>query len=245
MTLSISQSAHRRTSRSWAWSVWLEGPAAELDAIRYVTYTLHPTFSEPVQRVDERDTGFRLDSHGWGEFRIHVQVQRKDSTQEELSHWLQLSDNAGAALTRGHLAMAPQHAQVCLFLSSIAADAPIAEKLSEVLRGQGIEVARAEDVPAGAVWSEWVDEQMRRANALLLLLTRRFDSRQLREVEQFRAMEKRVLALVVYGHWSPITLTPDLQQLKPLPVKWDENHVAEAAAEISRRIREVLEYDQG
>ncbi len=87
-------------SRLWNWSVWVEASAATLDQIDSVRYTLHPTFSEPVQTVRDRSGSFRLRASGWGEFRIAALVRMKDGQTHELSHWLNLS--AGGASSAAH-----------------------------------------------------------------------------------------------------------------------------------------------
>jgi transcription initiation factor IIF auxiliary subunit len=62
----------------------------ELDGVDFVEWQLHPTFSNPIRRVANRSTNFRLDTGGWGVFMIHASVQRKDGTTEKLQHYLQL-----------------------------------------------------------------------------------------------------------------------------------------------------------
>jgi transcription initiation factor IIF auxiliary subunit len=74
----------------WKWSVWLEGPARELDRVASVTYTLHPTFIRPVRTIDSREHKFRLKTSGWGTFTIYAQVNRKDGSIRKLKHNLVL-----------------------------------------------------------------------------------------------------------------------------------------------------------
>jgi hypothetical protein len=68
-----------------------------------VVYTLHPTFPNPVQVMDNRRTGFKLESAGWGEFEIHLQIAHKNGEIRERKHWLKLAYLKGAegAATRG------------------------------------------------------------------------------------------------------------------------------------------------
>src|SRR5262245_25262815 len=76
----------------WRWSVWLEGPDAELDMVKEVIYTLHSTFRNPVRRIKDRNTKFRLSTAGWGVFRIFAEVRFRSPDYEELYlyHDLQL-----------------------------------------------------------------------------------------------------------------------------------------------------------
>jgi NTE family protein len=68
----------------WHWSVWVEGTDEELDGVDHVVYTLHPTFPNPVRTVRERSTKFRLESEGWGVFRLFATVVYSDRTQRVL-----------------------------------------------------------------------------------------------------------------------------------------------------------------
>jgi transcription initiation factor IIF auxiliary subunit len=88
--MEIQQSESYMGDNWWNWSVWIEGPPEELDAVEYVEWKLHPTFPNPIRRVADRSTNFRLDTGGWGVFMIHAYAQRKDGTTEKLRHYLQL-----------------------------------------------------------------------------------------------------------------------------------------------------------
>ncbi len=74
MSVRIKQETHYKGNDWWKWSVWLDGPKRELDRIDHVVYTLHPTFREPVRRITDRKTNFRLDSAGWGAFDIYLEL---------------------------------------------------------------------------------------------------------------------------------------------------------------------------
>ena len=74
MSLKVKQETTYKGKDWWQWAVWLDGSANELDKISHVVYTLHPTFPTPVRRVDNRKEKFRLDSAGWGEFEIYMDI---------------------------------------------------------------------------------------------------------------------------------------------------------------------------
>jgi hypothetical protein len=74
----------------WRWWVFIKGTPEELDKIEHVTYMLHPTFHNPVRKVTDRSSNFRLQSVGWGGFRINAKVTLKDGTVIPLSHELML-----------------------------------------------------------------------------------------------------------------------------------------------------------
>ena len=100
MALRIAQDAAYEGNDYWHWSVWLDGPDDELDAVDHVVYTLHPSFPSPVQTIADRATRFRLDTAGWGTFTVYVRIIRKGGAPEEhLEHELELfypEDNAPA-----------------------------------------------------------------------------------------------------------------------------------------------------
>jgi hypothetical protein len=146
--LSIEQSASTIASGYWKWSVWLKGMDQELDQVTEVRYQLHPTFSPPIQIITDRQSKFRLDSSGWGEFAIYATVSRRAGPPERLQHWLKLGERAPVkddpqGGTVRHAASRPR-----VFLSHSAADSTFASELHVALQERGIEVARVETLTA-------------------------------------------------------------------------------------------------
>jgi transcription initiation factor IIF auxiliary subunit len=90
VSLTIQQSTNYLGKDRWEWSVWIDGPAAELDAVDHVIYILHPTFHDPVRTIRDRSTNFRLSTSGWGTFTINAQVVAKDGSETLLQHDLVL-----------------------------------------------------------------------------------------------------------------------------------------------------------
>ena len=84
----------------WRWAVWIDGREEALDRIDFVEWTLHPTFPNPVRRVHDRASRFRLETGGWGVFNIGVRVQLKDGQQVKLRHELELHYPDGAPTKR-------------------------------------------------------------------------------------------------------------------------------------------------
>jgi transcription initiation factor IIF auxiliary subunit len=74
----------------WTWAVWLEGRDEALDFVEFVEWALHPTFPNPVRRVRDRASKFRLETGGWGVFPIVARVQMKNGEQTKLHHYLEL-----------------------------------------------------------------------------------------------------------------------------------------------------------
>ena len=70
----------------WEWGVYLDGVARELDKVKCVEYTLHPTFPNPVRTVCSRKTRFELNAKGWGTFTIRIKVLLQDGSVYHTEH---------------------------------------------------------------------------------------------------------------------------------------------------------------
>jgi len=74
----------------WKWAVWVEGRDEALDLIEFVEWTLHPTFPNPIRKIHDRASKFRLATGGWGVFQIVARAQMKNGQQAKLRHYLKL-----------------------------------------------------------------------------------------------------------------------------------------------------------
>ena len=74
----------------WEWELFLVGDKETLDEINYVEYTLHPTFRNPVKKIEDRgdepDKGFFLKGKGWGMFTVGIKIVFKDKEIKYLKH---------------------------------------------------------------------------------------------------------------------------------------------------------------
>jgi hypothetical protein len=84
----------------WRWWVFIKGAPEQLDDIESVTYMLHPTFPNPVRKVADRASNFRLENVGWGGFRINAKVTLKNGSVIPLSHELVLHYPDGTVTLR-------------------------------------------------------------------------------------------------------------------------------------------------
>ncbi|MFN2507316.1 MAG: pYEATS domain-containing protein [Chthoniobacterales bacterium] len=91
MNLFVAQNQKYEGDHWWKWSLWIEGSDDDLDRIESVTYTLHPTFPEPIRTVTDPTTKFQLRCSGWGVFRIPVEVRLKGGGIIQLKHDLQFT----------------------------------------------------------------------------------------------------------------------------------------------------------
>jgi hypothetical protein len=208
----------------------------ELDAVDEVTYTLHPSFPEPVQRMRDRETNFRLSASGWGEFLLKASIRKKDESTEELTHWLKLRPEITAK--------APASAERDrnrVFLSFGAADAPMAQAIGASLAARGVEVDRSDQPPEGMPPEAWSERAVSGADATLVIWTNRFNRWMEREVALAREFRKPILPLVVYGPTGSTPEIPTNLQEQLLPIKWvgsgaEANEVAERVLDVLAKI---------
>lgn len=102
MAIRIVQTSEKRPSEDlWDWEVHLEGENDEVDQIKYVEYTLHETFPNPVRRKYDRASRFKLDALGWGTFPLYVRIHYKDVKRKDDYHELALRFDAPAMVEVG------------------------------------------------------------------------------------------------------------------------------------------------
>lgn len=80
----------RKGSRWFRWKIFVDASPEELESIKEVKYTLHPTFPQPVQIQKDKSGKFALESSGWGEFTIRADIHFQDGRSEIFTHWLNL-----------------------------------------------------------------------------------------------------------------------------------------------------------
>lgn len=85
------KNTYRQKGKNWySWSVSIDGSKKELSQIKYVTYTLHPTFSERRIVAKRPSTNFRKTLEGWGEFLLLAEATMKNGDVKKAELWLNL-----------------------------------------------------------------------------------------------------------------------------------------------------------
>lgn len=232
MTIQIKQQTVLKSKDWWEWSVWLDGESSELDAIDHVVYTLHPTFPNPVVRVSDRKTGFRLNSSGWGEFTIYLQINHKDGSSIKHEHYLELKDS-DAASSRGRKkpgaksppSEPPRHT---VFVSGGIRDRDAVRAVSEALAEQNVQVTGSQDVTPGQEWQK-TSNKIARADAAVFVISGRPNLCQNEEIKA--AIQEGVRHIVPILVGDNVEIPEALQHIQPVRVAEPES-VGEVARTI-------------
>lgn len=88
MDIKLQNSWENKEQDRWDWSAYLTG--SDVSNVEYVEYILHPTFENPMRKIENPAYGFRLETSGWGTFDLKAIVHFKDGTHHLLTHNLKL-----------------------------------------------------------------------------------------------------------------------------------------------------------
>lgn len=170
MSFTVAQDSVFKGNDWWTWSLWIEAPPEELDQVESVTYRLHDTFPDPIRKIHDRASKFRLEAHGWGEFSIPAHVRLKNGETIRLRHELILERPAlsfTSALAGARRAYS--------FISYSRADAVVfaAQLRRELFNGTPPFETWFDqfDLPAAVDASEAVGTAVRDCESVILVLT--------------------------------------------------------------------------
>jgi hypothetical protein len=225
MSLEIRQEATYGDGR-WDWSVWIDGPDVELDQVESVKWVLDPTFPEPIVRVKQRQSKFRLDNSGFGEFEINAHVGAKDGHQLHLKHRLRLPEPDDGSIEP---ASAQKHA---VFISASAADADWEEAVHDALARRGFDVMTTNDLPAGLTSDAAISSSLDEATAVVCIFSDESGPWVGREIMKAR---ERDVAVVPFGVGEHPKIPPGLQGIQAVNVP-DLGGVDSAIGQIAGRL---------
>jgi hypothetical protein len=208
MTLAVQQVVTYTGDRHWKWSVWIDGPDAELDQVVSVEYVLHPTFSKPISVAKDRASKFRLDASAWGEFELHAHVTTRDGRREHLKHWLRLERPDGTPATQG------DKERPSAFVSAGVADIEWEEAVRDVLTQRGFDVLTGNDVPAGVPTDVAISSTLDKSDLVIGIFSEKSGPWAEREVG--KALEKgvSVVPLIVGSHAKVPARLKDVQAVR-------------------------------
>lgn len=82
-----------RKMRWYDWELHIECEDKEFyNEVRTVVYHLHPSFPITELQKKNREDMFRLNSRGWGEFKIGVEMILRDDRRALVDYWLRLGN---------------------------------------------------------------------------------------------------------------------------------------------------------
>lgn len=211
MALKIKQEYWYQGADQWKWSVWLDAPESELREIDHVVYTLHPSFSSPVRRIETAKNGFRLNSSGWGQFKMYLQIVGKDGRIRKRTHLLELAypdtSEPVVVASKGkkwarRMRQSPRHAtpdpverNTRLFISSSATDADLVARLAQALRDRDVEVVTEDSLPHARPSVNNVLAAIIEADALVAIIAGRVSLWLHQEIESATASGKPVVVV--------------------------------------------------
>jgi len=241
MNLTIEQEATYERDNWWKWSVWIEGDKADLAKIKFVEYTLHPTFPTPIREVTDRRSKFRLDSAGWGEFKIGARLQMKDGRTRKLSRWLELKypspESARAGARAPAKEMKPLDKRPMVFVSCNISDVAFANALSQALLATNIDVAtQAEGLP----WEASMNLILDQVDSGVFVVSDTPSTWMKREIDA--CLQRKIPLIPVVLMSSKIKLEEwHLNSTRTIPIKpVSPENISDSAREVARRIHEDL-----
>lgn len=172
MTLRLAQETKWVRTDWWKWSVWLEGDPGELRNVRSVTYTLHPTFPNPVREVTNRRAKFRLDSAGWGDFTLSACVHLASGRAQTLTHELVFRHPDATKYIKQEgkaRSTAANSRPAKVFLSYSIADKATAEHFRSALDARGVLVGDASGSLAAGPLQGRIAALVRQSDAVLAI----------------------------------------------------------------------------
>jgi len=193
MSLAIDQSAQPAGKGRWDWSVWVDGPDAELDQVDSVEWILQPTFTPSAVLVTDRESKFKLDNSGWGEFEISALVRVKSGSQQHLKHRLRLAGTEDAPEA------APDE-NASVFISAGISDGMWEDAVRQALTSHGVNVYTASDLPPSVPVEAAISSILDQASVIVGIFSARPAPWAEHEVKQ--ALQKDVPVI-------PLTVGPD------------------------------------
>ena len=173
----------------WTWTMWLSGTPRDLDQIEMVEYLLHPSYPNRRRVSRSRTNGFRIQSNGWGEFKVIVTITFDSGKSERREHWLRLgSDDRD-----------PERGLRSVFLSFAAADQTVANAIRDAFDKRGVAVVSAEQMAPGMPWQDAMHMYLAGADALVAVIPESGSEWMYFEVAVARSSQKPVIPIALAG----------------------------------------------
>jgi hypothetical protein len=213
MTIHVEQSAEQIAPRQWKWSVWLEGPGDELDAIQSVTYQLHSSFKNPIREISNRQSGFRLDGSGWGQFMIFMTLLHRDGSEEKRQHWLRFGPEAPSKELEARFGREFRDRPPTAFLSYSVTDTVAAMAVRKTLEAKGVSVLDASSLGPGENLSDGIENMINLSDFGISIISDISSEWVNQETQQMR--KRKLPVLQINADSAPESLNVNLK-IQPL-----------------------------
>lgn len=221
MEYRIAQSQTYLGNDYWNWSAWIEAAPEALREIDHVTWILHPTFSPSRLENLSRETGFRLDTSGWGTFRLRAELHRQSGELLSVSRMLELTypDENEAANSSDHtqkLSDTPVNVlSPYVFMSYSSEDAAQANNVRETMNRLGVRVLDAREIKPGLPFDAAIRKMIRESAGVMSVVGSDYTSPYvIAEMKLAEAEEKPVIAMLPEGVDRPLGLSSSIREMR-------------------------------
>ncbi|MEM7086108.1 MAG: pYEATS domain-containing protein [Bacteroidota bacterium] len=174
------------------WAIWIESGESDIADIESVVYLLHSTFKNRVHKFTDPSTNFKIESSGWGEFRVEISITKKSGETLQLAHWLSLGDDDMDVVERG----APEpEIQKKVYISYSKIDTRTAQRLETMLTDLGMEVASGSDIEPGRPIQEYIEESISEADAVITINSNQQNDWQEAELQIAEKLSKTIIPM--------------------------------------------------
>jgi len=240
MPVDVKQRCEYKGQDWWKWSVWIEASDKVLDEIEYVEYRLHPTFPDPVRRATNRKEKFLIESAGWGEFMIGVEISTKKGEHLKRQHWLTLDYPATPSknlISSGAKLSKQERERPTLFLSAGVTELGLANTLGDALEETGFEVLKMEDTPPDVPWDYAISLLIKRADLMVVLISGGLTSWGIREIAAAMKHNLPILPVAV----GSFELPEQLESFQTIRLK-DASDPTAIAPQLAQQIKQSIKH---
>ena len=197
---SVGQNSQKDKSKKdyYKWAVWIDANESDLSDIDHVEYLLHPTFPNRLRQSDDPSSNFKIESKGWGEFRIDISITKISGEVIKLGHWLSLSDDNTQVVRRG----GPEEEETepkKVYISYSKIDTGTAQLVESMLTDLGMKEASGSDIQPGVPISEYIEKSIDNADAIITINPGMENDWQKLEIKIAEDFSKTIIPLDVSG----------------------------------------------
>ena len=191
-TIGQSSQRDKKSKDYFEWSIWIENGELDVSEIDYVEYLLHRTFKNRLRKVTDVSTGFKLNSKGWGEFRIEISIIKKNRETIQMAHWLVLRDSYRSAEGENDI---PKVNPKKIYISHADVDTRTAQRLEFILTDLGMEVISANDLESEGSLQENIVSSINASDAIITINSGTENEWQNAEINIAKELSKTIIPM--------------------------------------------------